>query len=757
VVLAAVAVGLCVLVTYAFLGRGVLLSRRLVYAALRAGACTLLVFAIATPETVSETPVRARHALSVLVDGSASLGLPARGEGAESRHDLIVRLLSLRAAELDALRRRYDLRTYVFAREAERAEDGGRKDSPLVRAPAPSGGATALGDALVRALDEAAGSRLAASVVVSDGASNLGLSLDAAASAYARAGVPVHCLSLGDDAAVTDLSVAGVDAPPVASPGKELSVEVRLRARAAAAGKVGVVCRADGREIGRRRVRLPAGDSVRTVSFRLKPGGPGTLVVEVEAEALPGESVRRNNRRLAFVQVEDTELRVIYAEGVLRPDFRAVRRALGAAEGIELDVERAFLRAETGGGGPPRRAFDRVRWEEYDCFVLGELPQGVLPAASARAIRLLVEEHARGLVVLSGPEALGSGPLLDLVPVELLDGTPAPPARLRPTEAGLSHPALRVADRASETRSILSRLGALGDRPTAARARAAAQALLVAEGGVPVLVAGQAGAGRAAVFACGKTHHLADDPDAPEGAYARLLRSLVAWSAGRESSRAILSVRLGRHRLYPGDLVSITARVNRSRAREAGLSDDAVDRLNLVAEVTGPLAEPPSKSRPRQAGGPKEGAHPSPRLRRAPYEASAKEGERRIETVRLERGLDGHSGSVRAGSGGTYRVLVEPETPESRIEPAETLFLVTDEDLEFERLEADPDALRRLSGATGGVFARAQNPDAVFDALLRGSSETVATARRRDAVWDAWWVALLFLCLSFAEWWMRRR
>jgi hypothetical protein len=725
------AAGALLLGTYMLLGKGVLLSRRALYVALRAVALGLVAFALAGRERIDERSVTRRRALAVIVDDSASLRFPLSPRSAQTRLDALRRLFGEHNDEFASLGERYDMTVYHFGRALARAE--ATADGPMPF-PEADGDATALGRAVLGALDDARGKDLGGVLVISDGASNLGASLSEAAGALGAAGAPAHAIALGDALRIPDLSVSGIDAPREAPIARPFSFRVRVRAHAVPATGARVVVRAGGSELGRRRVEFPAGDSEREVEFRFTPTGPGTVVIEAVVEPMPAEFVRANNRRVGFVDVRDSTLRVLYAEGVLRRDYRAIRRALGSAEGLDLEVARAFVRkpVKSGKSTGGSAALSAARLGEYDVFVLGELPGDAISDADAAAVRRLVAERARGLVVMSGPEALSKSPVRGLVPVSISNFAPAGPAKVRPTATGLTHPALRVTENAADSRAAWSRLGELRDFPTALRLRAGGEALLEAGPGRPVLVAGRLGTGRVAVLLSGETHVWADDPRAPPEAYARLLRSLVAWAAGRESSRAVISVEVSRRRVRRGDLVAISAHVNRTRARELGLTDAEIESLRLRAEVAGPLA--------------------------APGEGGAADSEPKIvATLRLERAFGEHDGSLVAGAGGVYRVRAFPATPGRRLAPGETLFTVVDDEREYARIEADPGALKSLAEKTGGVFAGAEDPGAVFRALADSASDTVAVARRRFALWDRWWMAAVFLAALFAEWWMRRR
>jgi len=728
---AAVGAAALLFATYLSLGKGVLFGRRALYAGLRAVALGLAAFALLAPERTAERSVARRHSLAVIIDDSASLRFPLSPRSARTRLDALKDMLGRHHEDFAGLGKNYDMTVYRFARGLERCEESSEGSPPIdVTRLAADGDASALGEALLGALDDARGKRLAGVVVISDGSSNLGASLSEAAGALKRAGVSAHAISLGAALPVPDLSITEIDAPREAPIAKPFGLRVRVRARAVPAGRAAVVVRAGGEELGRTRVSFRAGDSEREAVFRCTPKGPGTICIEAVVEPMPSEFVRENNRRLAFVEVRDSTLRALYAEGVLRRDYRAIRRALGSADGIDLDVARAFVKA--GATDASKGPLSATRWDEYDVIVLGELPDGSMTAADAEAVRRLVAERARGLVVMSGPAALEGSAALGLLPASVSGFAPTGPGRVRPTAAGRSHPALRVTERAADSLEAWSRLGPLGDLPSAARPRAGAQTLLEAGAGGGVLVAGRLGTGRVAAFLSGETHVWADDPRAPPGAYARLLRSIVTWTAGRESSSEVISVDVAKRSVHRGDLVMISARVNRTRAREVGLTDAEIDALELRAEVAGPLTPP-------RAGGE---AAPTPPV---------------TATLRLARAFGEHDGSLVAGGGGVFRVRALPAAPDLRVEPGETLFTVEDDDREFARIEADPAALERLARRTGGAFARAEDPGAVIRALEDATSGSVVVARRRFSLWDTWWVAALFLAALFAEWWMRRR
>jgi hypothetical protein len=552
---------------------------------------------------MAEIQVPRRRSLAVMLDGSRSMSLPVSRGSAYSRAAKLAHILESNSVEFDALRSRYDLAVYEFDREANRVSLAG-EDAAAVRLPDGTGEATALGSSLVQVLDELCGGRLAGALVFSDGASNLGVTCDAAARAFAAARTPVHAIAIGERRELVDLSVESIDVPPRARIGVPLRATTCVRATGIRKHDAEVTIRAAQRglkmeEVARREVSFTGDGSLIEVDTTFTPRSAGMLTVEAEIAASPGEPVKANNSRMTFVEVDDSSIRILYVEGMLRLDFRALRRALAAAGEFDVDLLRAFLRREKGdepdgfSGGDP----GGIRPAEYDVFVVGEIEPGALPEEFVAKIERSVRSDGRGLVVFSGPAALArsgrsGGPFAGILPVRITDPAPSPPLRVRPTFEGGTHPALAAVsggadERGGQSGTLWSRLGPLGDLPAAARVRKTGQALLVAEGGVPVLVTAHVGSGRVAAVLSGETHTWKDDPRAPRGTYERLARSLVAWAAKRESSNALLSVSLTRHALYVGDEVTLAARVNGARAREAGLSPEEIDGLDLVARIVG--------------------------------------------------------------------------------------------------------------------------------------------------------------------------
>lgn len=696
-----------IIFSYTFLGKGIPAGRRLLYGALRACAAVAVLAAVARPERKAEISFSRRPTLGVLLDASASMKLPASGGASKSRRDELESLLRRHRSELEGLSRRYELIAYRFG--------GGLvpiADVPLA-APPSDEAATALGDAIWKLVELRLG-RMAGVLVFSDGVSNLGVPVETACDLARELGVPVHAVALGDGSAPPDARVSALEAPARASVGKPFEVRVKVSSRLVQPAKATCVLRANFKDIERRELSLPAGPHERELSFSVTASVGGTLALEAELLGPSDDVVPWNNRRLAFVEIAERRVRLLYIEGVLRRDYRVLRRALGGAPGWDVDIVRAFVRGDSQASG-----LAGIRLEEYDAFVLGELSDDALPEFFWEAIRSLVAERGRGLLVCAGPGRL-EGRLGALLPVRITDRGPAQPAPARPPVGSRIHRALAAAGEKAWTV-----LPPIGDRPKALELRGGAEVLLEVSG-VPLAVAGRMGTGQVVAVMSGETFVWAEGPAAKLDLYPKIVRGLVAWVAGLDSSAEPISLRLSRHKAWEGDVVSVVAVVNRARGRELGLTDRELDSLRLVARL--------------QHIGPSGGGEPAPQ-----------------KTLRMNRqGLE-HECSFKAEGLGIWKLTVEPDPTDQRMSSAETLFAVEGESREFERLEADPKALERLAQTTGGRFARASDAGELLQGLMRQPEPAPIKALRRSSLWDNSLALLMCLVCLCAEWWMRRR
>ena len=149
----------------------------------------------------------------------------------------------------------------------------------------------------------------------------------------------------------------------------------------------------------------------RTVPFELSRAGK--TVLEIEAEALPGELTTLNNRQVFFVNGVRDRLRVLLVSGQPYPGLRVWRNLLKADPAVDL-VHFTILRPpEKQDGTPirelaliafPSRELFEVKLGEFDLVIFDRYSRrGLLPLAYLDNVARYVEEGG-ALLEVAGPE-----------------------------------------------------------------------------------------------------------------------------------------------------------------------------------------------------------------------------------------------------------------------------------------------------------------------------------------------------------------
>ena len=202
--LAAAAVAVLTLQTYAR-ARG--RSRRVdrsVLAGLRLAALVVLLFCLFRPVLVLTSVVPQQNFLGILIDDSRSMEIADRD--GETRSAFVREQFGApESSLLTALADRFALRFFRFSSSTQRLESV--DDLSFV------GTKTHLGQALERAHEELAGVPLSGLVVVTDGADNSQATLAESLLPLQAAGVPVFTVGLGREEFTQDIQLSRVETP----------------------------------------------------------------------------------------------------------------------------------------------------------------------------------------------------------------------------------------------------------------------------------------------------------------------------------------------------------------------------------------------------------------------------------------------------------------------------------------------------------------------------------------------------------------
>jgi uncharacterized membrane protein len=467
----------------------------------------------------------------------------------------------------------------------------------------------------------------------------------------------------------------------------------------------------------------------------MAPAVPGEVRVTVKvgqpetAEPFPDELNAANNTLSTFATVSKEGVSVLLVDKQRAWEPQLIADALSRDPRIHLYP--VWLRREDP-GGEDLFQFDR---RQYDVIIIGDVTakqmQAVNPTALAD-IKKMVDRGA-GLVMLGGYATFGNSdwagtPIADLLPVDLdargdLDDLRI---KMQPTDEGLRRFSylLRLEDGVKDPRTSWEALATLEGGTRLGKPKTAAGVLAVSgNGGSPLLVAGQYGAGRTLAFAGDTTYRWVRDPKT-QAMHARFWRQMVVWLARQDEAEGGVWVKPDTRRLPARSDLGFSVGL-RSKGGVA-LTDGT---YQVVVEGPDGVKTPVAVSR----------------------------------TAGEDRGS-----FTKADAPGEYRVIVHGQGKDADGEPvagdASARFIVYDDDVELMNRGANHDFLRRLATAGGGQFQRGEELPAFLEKL---AVDTQARERPKLDLYPNWrstspslflvTFLLLFVAVLAAEWTLRRR
>jgi hypothetical protein len=496
-------------VLWALAGIGVLLFALLLWRArrgalLRGLSYALILLAIANPHLKQEDREPLSDVVAVVVDDSQSQTIAGRDERTEAiRKDLEERFKSL--PNLDVR----------WVHSTSTTSDSDRDGTMLF---------TDLG----RALADVPPDRLAGAVLITDGNVH-----DVPGSAAALGfEAPVHALITGKEGEF-DRRLQVLKAPRFGLVGGQQRIELKVTETAPSksgdAVKLTITRQGDTPET--RNVRVGE-----TVEVPVRVDRAGANIVEIEAEAAPGELTSVNNRAVLTVEGVRENLRVLLVSGEPHAGERTWRNMLKSDAAVDL-VHFTILRPpEKQDGTPinqlsliafPTRELFQEKLDQFDLIIFDRYQRrGVLPLLYLENVARYVE-HGGAVLVSAGddyasPLSLYRTPLGQVLPAVPSGRVVEEPFKPKLSTLGEKHPVTRDLPGAGENPSWGRWFRAVGAEPRDA------EVLMQGPQGMPLLILGQRGEGRVALLL---SDHIWLWTRGYEGGgpYTDLLRRLAHW------------------------------------------------------------------------------------------------------------------------------------------------------------------------------------------------------------------------------------
>ena len=473
-------------------------------ALLRFATYALILLALANPQLKQEDREKLKDILAVVVDDSQSQTISGRVERTEAvRKDLEAKL-----KELPDLEVRY-VHSSSISSDGER--DG-----------------TMLFTDLAKSLADVPPDRLAGVVMITDGEVH-DVPTNAAALGFEA---PVHALLTGTPGEF-DRRLELIKAPRFGLVGGQQNIEVKVtESTPRNTGPVKLSVTHQGEAATTQSVKV--GDKV-VIPVKIDHAGPN--IVEIEAEAAPGELTTINNRTVLTVEGVRENLRVLLVSGEPHAGERTWRNMLKSDAAVDL-VHFTILRPpEKQDGTPinqlsliafPTRELFQEKLDQFDLIIFDRYQRrGVLPLLYLENVVHYVERGGAVLVSAgddyASPLSLYRTPLGQILPAAPSGRVIEEPFKPKLTELGEKHPVTNDLPGASGAEPSWGRWFRVVD----AEPRDA-EVLMKGADDKPLLVIGERGKGRVALLLSDHAWLWARGYEGG-GPYTDLLRRLAHW------------------------------------------------------------------------------------------------------------------------------------------------------------------------------------------------------------------------------------
>jgi uncharacterized membrane protein len=721
---AAALAGLWVLWTYRRLG-AVSARDRAVVLSLRVALLAIALFALLRPTLQLKLAVPQQNFVGILLDDSRSMQIADQQNRPRSEFvkDQFGKVDGPLLAELG---KRFQLRVFRFSSRGERLQSAGDL--------AFDGTSSRYGDALDRARDELSGLPVAGLVLVGDGADNSSATLDEAISNLKNQAMPVFSVGVGRDRLTRDVQVTRAETPRRALKGAHLIVDVVVTQTGYAGEKVPLIVEDAGRIVNQQEVTLPRDGDSETVHVRFPASEAGARLFKFRVPVQPGEEVAENNQRDALIEVSDRSERILYLEGEPRPEMKFIKYATDEDKNLALVVlqrtaQDKYYRigVETGEELQNGLPTSRAELFGYRAIILGSAEASAFTLEQQRMLADFVDVRGGGLLALGGRLSFGEGgwtgtPLAAALPVVIA----APGVKraaeevdeliVKPTPAGVNHPATQITEREEDVAAKWRDLPPLTSVNPIYESKPGATTLLTgldAKGRQEIVLAYQRyGRGKSLVFTPQDSWMWRMHAKMPvtDTTHHTFWQRLLRWLVDGVPDKVMVSA--APDKVQRGEPVTLTAEVVDPEYK-------GIDNARIVAHVTSP----------------------SGRTEDVPMEWAVKrDGE--------------YAGRFTPDEDGLFRIRVGGTQDAKDVGTGETVLRVAPSDAEYFDAAMRAPLLQRLSQETGGRFFRADDASGLVEAITY-SGRGVTVIDERD-LWDMPIILLLALGLMGGEWAYRR-
>jgi uncharacterized membrane protein len=687
--------------------------------ALRLVGVISLLLALSHPTWTHETREVDPGRVAIVVDDSLSMSLA--GPAGQSRFAAAKNAVEALRTSLDVESSNRRVQIELFDLRGEPIEKGKLPVEPKAER-----------TDLVRAVSNTVAhlrSKLLTSVVlISDGVDNTGrpdtLQL-------ADLPVPIFCVGFPNDSTSSqmDLALKEATAPAKALVNNEIKVTVTVAKTSGPTVSGNVILKRGADEVARQEVSFAEGNDEQRVEVPLTPTEAGRFVYTAVVSTDAGERMLANNAKHFSVQVAGEPIRVFYAEGFLRYEYKFLKSRLEDDPDVSLVSIVRRVNPQRLDDSTSQSLLTEDRLKSFDLVILGDIDSDEFTAAEYDLLSRWVGD-GKALLVLGGyhsfgPDGLSKTPLADVLPVNFAGKEPRQteePFALQLTERGLQHPSFEiVADRVKNA-GLWNAAPVLLGAPLVKSAKPGAEVLAVNpnvqfDNQPAVMIATQRyGKGATMVVAPDTTWRWSRLPRVvgqSDTLYSRFWSQTIRWLTGRDldQKRPPLVVSTNRPDYKVGQEVIVRVTHQADEGQAAG--DVAVEVVTESGQRTN-----------------------------LPLRASS-------------ASPDSFSGSFYPSAGGRFEVQATLTAAGQPAANQRTEFVVHGSDLELSQTETNRSLLQAIAERSGGLYADIDQAAKLSERIPRKQRTT--SRFERTEFWNSPWLFLFFLATISAEWVIRRR
>lgn len=206
---------------------------------------------------------------------------------------------------------------------------------------------------------------LIGAILISDGIHNYGASPQ-----FQTLSFPVNTVGLGDTIPAKDLSIKKVNYNKVVFQGKQFPISIDVFNNGFVNENIFINLYSENTRVGQK-IITPKGDQqINSVEFLLDADVVGIKSYRISIAPKDGESTTANNVQRTFIEIIESQQKILFAAKAPHPDIKALRTIIESKEGTEVSVW-----IEGFDKGLPEGPFDLVIYHQLPGF--NDLPEEI--------------------------------------------------------------------------------------------------------------------------------------------------------------------------------------------------------------------------------------------------------------------------------------------------------------------------------------------------------------------------------------------